>query len=129
MGGLPSATVAAMPTASVVVEDLPQLLVQGAYLLVSGDTGNLVVLISVGMSACSLLLRFTRSAMSAAGLAAVHSESESDDESSGTSGDDEAGLPERVEAREARRIARAEKKKKDGEESTLSVAVANVLGV
>jgi len=131
VGGLPSATVAAMPTASVVVEDLPQLLVQGAYLLVSGDTGNLVVLISVGMSACSLLLRFTRSAMSAAGLAAVHSESESDDDSSGTSSDDEAGLPERVEAREARRKARADKvaqSKKDNEESTATIAVANVFG-
>ena len=61
----------------------------------------------------------------------MHSESESDDDSSGTSSDDEAGLPERVEAREARRKARADKvaqSKKDNEESTATIAVANVFG-
>jgi len=46
-------------------------MIQGAYLMVSGDTGNMVVLISVAMSAGSLLLRFTRSAISAAGLSAA----------------------------------------------------------
>ena len=130
VGGLPSTTVAAMPTASVVVEDLPQLMIQGAYLMVSGDTGNIVVLISVGMSACSLLLRFTRSAMAAAGMKVEHSDSESDsdDSSDGTSSDEEANMPERVQAREARREARKKKKKEEEEESTASVALTNILG-
>jgi len=46
----------------VVVEDLPQLFIQGFYLISSGDTGNLVVLVSVSVSGCSLLLRFVRGA-------------------------------------------------------------------
>jgi len=129
VGGLPSTTVAAMPTASVVVEDLPQLMVQGAYLMVSGDTGNLVVLMSVGLSACSLLLRFTRSALLAAGMKVDHSDSDSVDT---TSSDDEADLPERRVAREARRKENAEKRaaqRKEDQESSASVALSNVLGV
>ena len=131
VGGLPSTTVAAMPTASVVVEDLPQLMVQGAYLMVSGDTGNLVVLMSVGLSACSLLLRFTRSAMSAAGLQVAPASDTDSESSDGTSSDEEADLPERVAAREARRKERAERKaakRKEDEESSLNVAAANILG-
>jgi len=56
----------------VVVEDLPQLFIQGFYLISSGDTGNLVVLVSVAMSGCSLLLRFVRGAFA---FMAVGSES------------------------------------------------------
>ena len=44
----------------VVVDDLPQLFIQGFYLMTSGDTGNLVVLVSVSVSGCSLLLRCVR---------------------------------------------------------------------
>ena len=131
VGGMPDRTVAAMPTTSVVVEDLPQLMVQGAYLMVSGDTGNLVVLISVGLSACSLLLRFTRSAMSAAGLQVAPASDTDSESSDGTSSDEEADLPERVAAREARRKERAERKaakRKEDEESSLNVAAANILG-
>ena len=66
--------------------------------MVLGDTGNMVVLISVAMSACSLLQRFTRSAMSVAGLSAAiasDEESEVDVESVGmsTGTDEEADLP------------------------------------
>ena len=60
--GMPDATTARLPVLGVVVEDLPQLFIQGFYLITSGDTGNLVVLVSVSMSGCSLLLRFVRGA-------------------------------------------------------------------
>ena len=60
--GMPDATTARLPVMGVVVEDLPQLFIQGFYLISSGDTGNLVVLVSVAMSGCSLLLRFARGA-------------------------------------------------------------------
>jgi len=60
--GMPDATTARLPLVGVVVEDLPQLFIQGFYLISSGDTGNLVVLVSVSMSGCSLLLRFVRGA-------------------------------------------------------------------
>ena len=59
--GMPDFVVASLPTLTVLVEDLPQLLIQGSYLMVSGDTDNLFVLLSVALSACSLLMRFTRS--------------------------------------------------------------------
>ena len=39
-----------------------QLFIQGFYLITSGDTGNVVVLVSVSVSGCSLLLRFVRGA-------------------------------------------------------------------
>ena len=42
------------------MDDLPQLFIQGFYLMTSGDTGNLVVLVSVSVSGCSLLLRCVR---------------------------------------------------------------------
>jgi len=60
--GMPDATTARLPVLGVVVEDLPQLFIQGFYLITSGDTGNLVVLVSVSVSGCSLLLRFVRGA-------------------------------------------------------------------
>ena len=60
--GMPDATTARLPVMGVVVEDLPQLFIQGFYLISSGDTGNLVVLVSVSVSGCSLLLRFVRGA-------------------------------------------------------------------
>ena len=60
--GMPDATTARLPVFGVVVEDLPQLFIQGFYLISSGDTGNVVVLVSVSMSGCSLLLRFVRGA-------------------------------------------------------------------
>jgi len=60
--GMPDATTARLPVAGVVVEDLPQLFIQGFYLISSGDTGNIVVLVSVSVSGCSLLLRFVRGA-------------------------------------------------------------------
>ena len=70
--GMPDATTAKLPVVGVVVEDLPQLFIQGFYLISSGDTGNLVVLVSVAMSGCSLLLRFVRGAFA---FMAVGSES------------------------------------------------------
>ena len=115
-GGLPSATVAFMPTASVVVEDLPQLIVQGAYMVVSGDTQNYVVLVSLAMSSISLLLRFTRSAMAAALPSVVE-----DGEVDLTSDDEDAQLPERIAARKKRR--------QDREASTASHAMSDVLGI
>ena len=60
--GMPDAMTARLPVLGVMVEDLPQLFIQGFYLITSGDTGNLVVLVSVSMSGCSLLLRFVRGA-------------------------------------------------------------------
>ena len=60
--GMPDRTTAQLPVMGVVVEDLPQLFIQGIYLITSGDTGNVVVLVSVSMSGCSLLLRFVRGA-------------------------------------------------------------------
>jgi len=60
--GMPDATTARLPVMGVVVEDLPQLFIQGFYLITSGDTGNVVVLVSVSVSGCSLLLRFVRGA-------------------------------------------------------------------
>ena len=62
-GGMPSASSEKYPTITVFVEDLPQLFIQGSYLIVSGDTGNYVVLVSVAISGASLLLRFVRGAM------------------------------------------------------------------
>ena len=41
---------------------MTQLFIQGFYLITSGDTGNVVVLVSVSVSGCSLLLRFVRGA-------------------------------------------------------------------
>ena len=62
-GGMPSASSEKYPTITVLVEDLPQLFIQGTYLIVSGDTANYVVLVSVAISGASLLLRFARGAM------------------------------------------------------------------
>ena len=117
VGGLPSATVAFMPTASVVVEDLPQLIIQGAYMVVSGDTENYVVLVSLAMSSISLLLRFTRSAMAAALPTAIRENGEDDL----TSDDEDAQLPERVVARK--------KRWQDRENSTASHAMSDVFGI
>ena len=44
------------------MEDLPLLLIPRFYLISSGDTGNLVMKVSVAMSGCSLLLRLVRGA-------------------------------------------------------------------
>ena len=60
--GMPDATTARLPVAGVVVEYLPHLFIQGFYIISSGDTGNLVVLVSVSVSGCSLLPRFVRGA-------------------------------------------------------------------
>lgn len=68
--GMPDKFTAQLPLIGVVVEDLPQLFIQGFYLITSGDTGNLVVLVSVAMSGCSLLLRFARGAFAFATSAA-----------------------------------------------------------
>jgi len=61
--GLPSKTVATVPTVTLFAEDLPQLFIQGLYLVLSRDIGNYVVIASVGLSGCSLLLRFAKAAM------------------------------------------------------------------
>jgi len=100
----------------VVVEDLPQLIVQGAYMVVSGDTQNYVVLVSLAMSSISLLLRFTRSAMAAALPSVVE-----DGEVDLTSDDEDAQLPERIAARKKRR--------QDREASSASHAMSDVLGI
>jgi len=61
--GLPSKTVATVPTVTLFAEDLPQLFIQGLYLVLSRDIGNYVVIASVALSGCSLLLRFAKAAM------------------------------------------------------------------
>jgi len=61
--GLPDQSMNTLPTITVVAEDLPQLFIQAIYLIMSGDTNNIVVLVSVSISGCSLLLRFARGAM------------------------------------------------------------------
>ena len=61
--GLPSKTVATVPTVTLFVEDLPQLFIQGLYLVLSRDIGNYVVIVSVALSGASLLLRFAKAAM------------------------------------------------------------------
>jgi len=62
--GVPDHKMNSLPTITILAEDLPQLLIQGSYLITSGDTGNVLVLVSVSISGCSLLLRFARGAMS-----------------------------------------------------------------
>ena len=51
------------PTVTLLAEDLPQLFIQGLYLVLSRDIGNYVVISSVGLSGCCLLLRFAKAAM------------------------------------------------------------------
>ena len=60
--GMPDQFTSRLPIVGVVVEDLPQLFIQGFYLISSGDTGNVAVLVSVSISGCTLLLRFVRGA-------------------------------------------------------------------
>ena len=129
VAGLPSAWIAFMPTAGVIVEDLPQLLIQGGYLVVSGDTGNLVVLISVGFSGMGLILRFTRASIAATSQALDGEDDESEgDTEDDTSSDEEADLPERVEARNVRRRQLRMKKKQEAADS-MGFVLSSLVGL
>ena len=109
--GLPSRSVAFLPSLSVIFEDLPQMCIQIVYLLESEDTGNIPVLVSVTIGCVSILARFS------SGIMTYGKDDEKDDMSDEDKNDDE-GEGSDVE----KNIAKARFTGKVGSMSTNKVA-------